>query len=255
MQRALVRGQWAATRDNLRAKEKKWLVVYSAPLPYAQNILFFLGLFAVSSIAGAQAVDEDKPYGRVCISLYEPKSRRKRGAVCKCRALSESSKTVHAYIDASNKCSVLVAALTKDGKLVNGWRPQLAEVAGEFEETLVPKAAVKWDWTTASGPFDFYVLFLAPESKEVAEAKKLIDAMQAAKDDRLLAMQTGKLRELIGRITSEKEKINQAPASEPEVGGVFRGAAFPWRQFAQSVNFAADRPGAVILSSDGAEKK
>ena len=114
---------------------------------------------------------------------------------------------------------------------------------------------MKWDWSTASGPFDFYVLFLAPDSKEVAEAKKLIDAMQAAKDDRLLAMQTGKLRELIGRITSEKEKINQAPASEPEVGGVFRGAAFPWRQFAQSVNFAADQPGAVILSSDGAEKK
>jgi hypothetical protein len=215
---------------------------------------FFLGLFAVSSIAGAQAVDEDKPYGRVCISLYEPGPPEKEEPF-KMSAAAGPGKTVHAYIDASNKCSVLVAALTKDGKMVNGWRPQLAEVAGEFEETLVPKAAVKWDWTTASGPFDFYVLFLAPDSKEVAEAKKLIDAMQTAKDDRLLAMQTGKLRELIGRITSEKEKINQAPASEPEVGGVFRGAAFPWRQFAQSVNFAADRPGAVILSSDGAEKK
>ncbi|MEY2564474.1 MAG: hypothetical protein QOH88_2667 [Verrucomicrobiota bacterium] len=215
---------------------------------------FFLGLFAVSSIAGAQAVDEDKPYGRVCISLYEPGPPEKE-ELFKMSAPAGPGKTVHAYIDASNKCSVLVAALTKDGKLVNGWRPQLTEVAGEFEEILVPKAAVKWDWSTASGPFDFYVLFLAPDSKEIPEAKKLIDAMQAAKDDRLVAMQTGKLRELIGRITSEKEKINQAPASEPEVGGVFRGAAFPWRQFAQSVNFAADRPGAVILSSDGAEKK
>ncbi|MEY2482029.1 MAG: hypothetical protein QOK24_557 [Verrucomicrobiota bacterium] len=215
---------------------------------------FFLALFAVSNIAGAQAVDEDKPYGRVCISLYEPGPPEKEEPF-KMSAPAGPGKTVHAYIDASHKCSVLVAALTKDGKLANGWRPQLAEVAGEFEETLVPKTAVKWDWTTASGPFDFYVLFLAPDSKEVAEAKKLIDAMQAVKDDRLLAMQTGKLRELIGRITSEKEKINQAPASEPEVGGVFRGAAFPWRQFAQSVNFAADRPGAVILSSDGAEKK
>jgi hypothetical protein len=215
---------------------------------------FFLGLFAVSNIAGAQAVDEDKPYGRVCISLYEPGPPEKEEPF-KMSAPAGPGKTVHAYIDASNKCSVLVAALTKDGKLANGWRPQLAEVAGEFEEILVPKAAVKWDWSTASGPFDFYVLFLAPDSKEIPEAKKLIDAMQAVKDDRLLALQTGKLRELIGRITSEKEKINQAPASEPEVGGVFRGAAFPWRQFAQSVNFAADRPGAVILSSDGAEKK
>jgi hypothetical protein len=215
---------------------------------------FFLGLFAVSSVAGAPAVDEDKPYGRVCISLYEPGPPEKEEPF-KMSAPAGPGKTIHAYIDASDKCTVLVAALTKDGKLVNGWRPQLTELAGEFEETLVPKATVKWDWSTASGPFDFYVLFLAPNSKEIAEAKKLIDVMQAAKDDRLLAMQTGKLRELIGRITSEKEKINQAPASEPEVGGVFRGAAFPWRQFAQSVNFAADRPGAVILSSDGAEKK
>jgi hypothetical protein len=73
-------------------------------------------------------------------------------------------------------------------------------------------------------------------------------------DDRVLTMQTGKLKELIGRIASDKDKVNQAPASEPEVGGVFRGTAFPWRQFAQSVNFSADRPGVVIISP-AAEKK
>ncbi len=42
--------------------------------------------------------------------------------------------------------------------------------------------------------------------------------------------------------------------TEPEVGGVFRGAGddavFPWRQFAQSINFAEDRPGVLILSSE-----
>ena len=95
---------------------------------------------------------------------------------------------MRAYIDASDKCSVLVAALTKDGKLVNGWRPQLSEVPAEFEEILLPKTPVKWDWSTASGPFDLYVLFLAPGSKEIEEAKKLIDAMQNPKiDDRILA--------------------------------------------------------------------
>ena len=215
---------------------------------------FFLAIIAVSGIAAAPAVNEEKPYGRVCISLYEPGPPEKEEPF-KMSAPAGPGKTVHAYIDASNKCSVLVVALTKDGKLANGWRPQLTEIAEDFEETLVPKAPLKWDWSTASGPFDFYVLFLAPDSKEVAEAKKLIAVMQASKDDKLLAMQTGKLREIIGRITSEKEKVNQAPMNEPEVGGVFRGAAFPWRQFAQSVNFAADKPGAVILSSDGAEKK
>jgi hypothetical protein len=167
-----------------------------------------------------------------------------------------AGKTVRAYVDASDKCSVLLAALTKDGKLVNGWRPQLSEVPGEFEEILLPTTPVKWDWSTASVPFDFYVLFLAPDSKDIAEAKKLVDAMQNPKvDDRVLALQTGKLKELIGRIAADKSNSNQAPVSEPEVGGVFRGAAFPWRQFAQKVNFSADRPGVLVLSSDSSEKK
>jgi hypothetical protein len=74
-------------------------------------------------------------------------------------------------------------------------------------------------------------------------------------DDRVLALQTGKLKELIGRIAADKSNSNQAPVSEPEVGGVFRGAAFPWRQFAQKVNFSADRPGVLVLSGDSSEKK
>lgn len=209
-----------------------------------------LGLVAASS-----AVDEEKPHGRVCVALFEPGPPEKE-ELFQAPAAPGPGKTVRAYIDASEKCTVLLAAITKDGKLVNGWRPQLAEVPEEFEEILLPKAPLKWDWAAASGPFDFYVLFLAPGSKEIEEAKKLVDAMQNPKvDDRVLAMQTSKLKELIGRITSAKEKVNQAPMSEPEVGGVFRGSAFPWRQFAQSINFAADRPGVLVLSSEGAEKK
>jgi hypothetical protein len=154
---------------------------------------------------------------------------------------------------------VLIVALTKDGKLANGWRPQLSEVPAEFEEVQLPKTPVTWEWSGAHGPFDLYVLFLPPGSKEIDEAKKLVGAMQAPKvDERLLAMQANKLRELLGRITNEKEKINQAPMTEPELGGVFRGsgleAAFPWRQFAQSIEFTDDRPGLLILSSEGAIK-
>ena len=59
----------------------------------------------------------------------------------------------------------------------------------------------------------------------------------------------------IGRLATDKDKTNQGPASEPEVGGVFRGAAFPWRQFARSVNFSTDRAGVLVLSSENAEKK
>ena len=216
---------------------------------------FTLGLIAVTNALAANDVDEEKPHGRVCLSVYEPGPPEKEEAF-QISATAGAGKTVRAYIDASDKCSVLVAAMTKDGKLVNGWRPQLSEVPAEYEEILMPKAPVKWDWTTASGPFYLYVLFLAPGSKEIEDAKKLVDAMQNPKvDDRVLTLQTGKLKELIGRLATEKDKANQGPASEPEVGGVFRGAAFPWRQFARSVNFSADRPGVLVLSSDNAEKK
>ena len=217
-------------------------------------LCFFFGLVAVMS-AFAETLDEDQPYGRVCVSLFEPGPPEKEEAF-QMSLPPGAGKTVRAYVDASEKCTVLLAAITKDGKLANGWRPQLAEVPDEFEEILLPKAPVKWDWSAASGPFDFFVVFLASGSKEVEEAKKLVEAMQNPKvDDRVLAMQTSKLKEMIGRITSAKEKVNQAPVNEPEVGGVFRGAAFPWRQYAQGINFAADKPGVLVLSSDAAEKK
>lgn len=214
-----------------------------------------LGLAMASSAAGVDAFDEDEPHGRVCLALFEAGPPEKEEPF-QMSAPAGPGKTVRAYVDASEKCTVLAAAITKDGKLANGWRPQLSNVPEEFEEILLPRAPVKWDWSAASGPFDFFVLFLAPGSKEIEEAKKLVEAMQNPKvEDRVLALQTSKLKELIGRITSEKEKVNQAPVSEPEVGGVFRGAAFPWRQYAQGINFAADKPGVLVLSSDGTEKK
>jgi hypothetical protein len=221
----------------------------------AKIFYFFFGLFAAANTFAAGVVDEEKPYGRVCLSIYEPGPPEKEEAFQN-SAAPAAGKTVRAYLDASEKCDVLIAAMTKDGKLVNGWRPQLAEVPDDFEEILLPKAPVKWDLSVAAGPFDLYVLFLAPGSKEIDEAKKLVEAMQNPKvEDRVLAMQTGKLKELIGRIARDKDQSNQAPVSEPEVGGVFRGAAFPWRQFARSVNFSADRPGVLVLSTDSAEKK
>jgi hypothetical protein len=220
------------------------------------KILYFgLGLMVAFTASAFAAVDEEKPHGRVCLSLYEPGPPEKEEAF-QLSAPPGSGKLVRAYVDASEKCTVLIAPMTKDGKLVNGWRPQLTEVPEEFEEILLPKAPVKWEWTAPSGPFDLYVLFLSPDSKELAEAKKLVDAMQSPSvDNRVLALQAGKLRELIGRLATDKENRNQGPASEPEVGGVFRGTAFPWRQFAQSVNFAPERPGLLILSSDSADKK
>jgi hypothetical protein len=220
--------------------------------------LSLAGVVAIICCSGRlMAADSDQPQGRACISILDSGASAKEEPF-KPSAAARPGSTVRAHVDASDKCVVLLAALTKDGKLANGWRPQFSEVPPDFEEVQLPKAPVTWEWSGTKAPFDLFVLFLPPSSKEVDEARKLIAAMQAPKiDDRLLAMQVNKLRELIGRITSEKEKVNQAPMTEPEVGGVFRGGAdatFPWRQFAQSIDFADDRPGVLILSSEGAAK-
>ena len=215
------------------------------------TLLLFLAVAAEAPAAGA---DEEKPHGRVCFAVSESATPEKEEPFHATTAPGPGKK-VKAYIDSSDKCIVLVAALTKDGKLVNGWRPQVAPVPEEFEEVELPKSPLSWDWSAAGSPFDFYVLFLAPGAKEADEITKLVTAMQGPKaDDRLLALQTTKLRELIGRITNEKEKVNQAAITEPEVGGVFRGSAFPWRQYAQSINFSSDRPGVLVLSSETAGK-
>jgi hypothetical protein len=215
------------------------------------------GVAALFPAASLMAADEEKPQGRVCISIVDSGPAGKEEPF-KPSTTARAGSIVRAHIDASEKCTVLVAALTKDGKLANGWRPQLSEVPAEFEEVQLPKAPVIWEWPGAHGPFELYVLFLPPGSKDIEEAKRLVGAMQAPKvDERLLAMQVNKLRELIGRITNEKEKVNQAPMTEPEIGGVFRGGAdavFPWREFAQSIEFEENRPGVLILSGkDGAK--
>lgn len=213
-----------------------------------------LGLIAATTALAADAVDEAKPHGRVCLALFEPGPPEKEEAF-RISAPPAAGKTVRAYIDASDKCSVFLAALTKDGKLANGWRPQFSEVAAEYEEIILPKTPAKWEWATASGPFDLYVVFLAPGSKELEEVRKLVDAMQNPKvDDRVLGMQTTRLKELLGRLAADKDKMIQL-LSQPEVGGVFRGTAFPWRQHARAVNFSTERPGALVLSSESAEGK
>ncbi len=219
----------------------------------------FLAVATAFVVAGSlMAADEDQPQGRVCLSIVDSGPSTKE-VPFKLSVTPRPGSIVRAHLDASHKCTVLVAALTKDGKLANGWRPQLTEVPEEFEEVQLPKAPITWEWSGAHGIFDLYVVFLPPGSKEIDEAKKLVGAMQAPKiDDRLLAMQANKLRELVGRITNEKDRVNQAPMTEPEVGGVFRGsgvdAVFPWREFAQSIDFDENRPGVLILSSEGAAK-
>jgi hypothetical protein len=210
---------------------------------------------AISVAVGSMNAGQDvKSHGRVCISLVEPGPPAKEVPFRTTSAAGPGAK-LKVYLDASAKCSALVVALSKEGKLANGWRPEFSEVPDDFEEIELPRAPVTWQWTTQGAPLDIYVLFLPSGSTDAEEAKRVISAMQSPKvDERLLAMQTNKLRELIGRITSENQKSNQTLFKDPEVGGVFRGNEFPWRMFAQSVSFGDDQPGVLILESEGPGK-
>jgi hypothetical protein len=215
------------------------------------RLLFLVISAAVGSVCAGQDV---KSHGRVCISLVEPGPPAKEVPFRTTSAAGPDAK-VNVYLDASTKCSVLVVALNKEGQLANGWRPQFSEVPDDFEEIELPRAPVTWQWTTQVAPLDIYVLFMPSGSTDAEEAQRVISAMQSPKvDESLLAMQTNKLRELIGRVTSENQKSNQTLFKDPEVGGVFRGHEFPWRMFAQIVNFGENQPGVLILASEGPGK-
>jgi hypothetical protein len=212
--------------------------------------VFCVGLLARSLVAAPY--DEGQPHGRFCIAVSDAAGKEDAFRPTDAPA---AGKKISAYLDASAKCTALVVALRKDGKLAYGWKPQIVDLE-EDAETQLPKSPATWEWNAAAGPFDFYVIFLAPGADAAGELKKLVTAIQGTDDDRLLTMQTNKLRELLGRVAAEKDRAAQAVSEESEVGGVFRAidrdlprdTTFPWRQFAKGVNFAPDKPGVAIVA-------
>lgn len=232
------------------------LLEHSLTPPLSQFIRVVFPLFlAVSAVVGSIEAGEDaQSRGRVCISVVEPGPPPKE-LPFRTTSVAGPGEKLNIYLDASTKCIALVVALSKDGKLANGWRPQFSEVPEDFEEIQLPRPPIAWEWKAQAAPLEIYVLLMRPGSPDVEEARRLIFAMQSPKlEDRILEMQTNKLRELIGRIASEKQKSNQTLFKDPEVGGVFRGNEFPWRQYAQSMTFSDDRPGVLILASEASGK-
>jgi len=221
------------------------------------ELCFFLTGLGLMAPLSTGATDLEKPYGRACLTLFDSLSGKEE--LFKRSAAHKAGTTIRVHVDSSSPCAVLLAAFTKEGKLANAWRPELANLIEEFDEVELPKAPAKWDWSKPSPPFDVYVCFLSPNASELEQTRKLVAAMNDPKvPEPLLAMQTNKLRELFGRITSKKEKGNQAAVSEPEVGGSIRGsrldATFPWRQLAATINFSEGTPGLLILSNNDSGK-
>lgn len=198
-------------------------------------------------MAFSQSADKSKPYARVCVAVMDSASGEEKAF--QAGSAPGKGKKIVAHIDANAKCEVVVAAFNrKDGQLAYGWPPQFVQVA-EWTEVIVPKASVTWSWKKDAGPIELYVLVFAPGSKDSAELKTLISAMQNAKSEAIAKLQTNKIHELIGRAKIDKARAEQVVKTDTtEVGGVFRMVVgFEWRDSARTVNFTADKPGALIF--------
>jgi hypothetical protein len=92
-------------------------------------------------------------------------------------------------------------------------------------------------------------LIFTPGSKEGAELRNLVEAMQNATAQKIADLQANKLRELIGRTKIDKLASDRGVKTDAtEVGGVFRMVVgFEWRDAARSVNFSADKPAALVF--------
>lgn len=206
-----------------------------------------IAVFFGCGVAYTQALDKNKPYARVCLAVMN--SATGEEVALQATSTAGKGKRIVAHIDATAKCEVVVAAFNrKTGQLFNNWLPQFVQVA-ERNEVLLPKAPIAWDWGKEAGPFELHVLIFSPGSKESAELKNLVEAMQNAKAQKIADLQANKLRELIGRVRVDKLASDRGVKTDAtEVGGVFRMVVgFEWRDSARSVNFSADKPAALAF--------
>lgn len=196
----------------------------------------------------SQSFDKRKPYGRAAIGVMNTANQDEEAF--QSIGTPGRNKKVVAHFDATAKCEVLVAAFTKSGQLANGWPPQFVDVAAGREMEL-PRAPIAWKWEKDAGTIDVYILFFAPGSKDGVELRTLVAAMQNPKSEAVTKLQVNKLHELIGRAKVDKGASDRgAKADSTEVGGVLRMVVgFPWRDSARSVNFSADKTGALIFSN------
>ena len=157
-----------------------------------------------------------------------------------------------AHLDATTKCEALVAIFTKNGQIAAGLAPQFVDLLAR-SEVLLPKSAAAWKWERDEESIQVYVLFFPPGSKDSAELRTLVNAMQDSKSEAISKLQVNKLHELVGRAKVDKVAAAHVAQANTEVAGVMRMVVgFEWRDSARAVNFSADKPGALIFpAADG----
>jgi hypothetical protein len=214
----------------------------------------------------AQKHDASQPYAAVGVAALDSATNTEWDTWGYAGPAPGRQLIVHVELNGGNGTVFTAAFNHANGKLVPGWLPQSAELSAG-ETTILPKAPVQWKWEKDEGATDIAVVVLAPGANETTELKKLFTAIGTAKDESLLALQTNKVRELIGRI-SQAAGVTPTPKGllnamgGGDVAGTFRSilSAPPgmspsesnrppsWRQLARTANFSASHPASLSFS-------
>ena len=225
------------------------------PTLYLLRTTFLFFTLAGSLLSSSTLAKAAEPYGRACLTALSASEDSGNGQAEQETVFDQESKPslgkhLKLYLDANSKCVALIAAFDrKDAKLTNGWRPRLVDVQ-EWEEKKLPPPTETWDWTTATGAFDFYVVFLGKDSSLTQEIKTLVASMKDPKaEPKLLQMQTKRLHDQINQWLAGKNKVLVKPGSSTHsLGGIVRaGDEFPWRDASQKVEFNEKEPGIVVF--------
>ena len=216
------------------------------------SIILLFALVILGKLSSLYAEDSAKEsFGRTCLVVEEEKASET--GVFQTALFDENSqpgpgRRLSLYLDSSVDTYALVALFNrKDQKLVGGWLPELVKLEA-WEESRLPEESVNWDWSESGDDFEIHVVFMAESHKDFGALKSLIDSMvQSGEVRELLGLQTVRLREIIDRITSEKEAIRYKPgATPPAWGGTLRGLEFHWRQNSQKIALDEQGYGSII---------
>jgi hypothetical protein len=192
----------------------------------------------------AQSGDNTKTTGRACLSVLNTANGDEEPLLAD--HTGRRGLKLLAHFDATVPCEVFAAVFGKNGEAIPGCRPQFASVAAHTEGTL-PKAPASWNWEKDGGPVEGYILFFAKGSKDASEFRALATAMQSAKDESVIKLQTAKVRELIGRVAIDRSPP-RPPKLDADVAGTYRMVVgFEWRNAAKSVSFSAAKPVAAVF--------
>lgn len=201
-------------------------------------------VLAFLCFSSATALCQTTGTGRACISMVTLANGDED--ILRSDSTGRRGLKLVAHLDSTIGCDVVAAVFTKAGLPVAGCRPQFASVPAKTEITL-PKAPGGWKWEQDTGPIQGYVLFLVSGSKESAEIRSLVTAMQSSRDDAVMKLQSARLRELIGRANMERSP-RPAPKQDTEVAGTYRTVVgFDWQAAAVAVKFGTNKPGAAVF--------